>query len=100
MHAHTRLFPPAHFLAAAARGVGTVGRWTHAVLGAAEDVAPDSALTLAELFAGATPRAIGSTPALRAELAGRGADEILATDFFGSVYRFEDVGDEPFDLAL
>jgi glycosylphosphatidylinositol transamidase (GPIT) subunit GPI8 len=80
-------------------GVATIDRWTHAVLSVAEGMGPDSNMTLAALLGAATPRRVGSTPALRDDLLDRPADQVRATDFFGSVFKVEDIGNEPFDFA-
>ncbi|CAB3983277.1 GPI-anchor transamidase-like [Paramuricea clavata] len=70
-------------------GVYVVDRYTYYVLQFLERVEPNSRVTIDELFQYTTPRLVHSTPSTRTDLFPRETQEILVTDFFGSVRNIE-----------
>ncbi|XP_028408342.1 GPI-anchor transamidase-like [Dendronephthya gigantea] len=70
-------------------GVYVVDRYTYYVLQFLEQVEPNSRATIGQLFQYCTPRLVQSTPSTRIDLFPREIQEVLVTDFFGSVRNIE-----------
>jgi len=70
-------------------GLAVIDRFTYYTLEFFENVRPESNATIHDLFSSYDPRLINSHPEWRNDLFSRPLDQVLLTEFFGSVSRFQ-----------
>jgi len=70
-------------------GLAVIDGFTYYTLEFFENVRPESSATIYDLFSSYDPRLINSHPEWRNDLFSRPLDQVLLTEFFGSVSRFQ-----------